>query len=88
MDSVEQPKQQKMDMRFGKTGMSGVYRSGSLNTIISREFAKYKLDLVGVQEVRWGKGDTEQADDYTFFYGNWNADHQLRTGFFCTYVRG
>jgi hypothetical protein len=23
---------------------------------------KYKLDLVGVQEVRWDKGDNERAD--------------------------
>jgi hypothetical protein len=27
---------------------------------------KYKLDLVGVQEVRWEKEGTERADDYTF----------------------
>jgi hypothetical protein len=44
--------------------------------------AKYKLDLVGVQEVRWDKGGTEPAGDYTFFYGNGNADHHLETGFF------
>jgi hypothetical protein len=37
---------------------------------------------VGVQEVRWDKGDTEPAGDYTFFYGNGNTDHYLRTGFF------
>jgi hypothetical protein len=24
---------------------------------------KYKLHLMGVQEVRWDKGDTEQADN-------------------------
>jgi hypothetical protein len=37
---------------------------------------------VGVQEVRWDKGGTEPAGDYTFFYGNGNADHHLGTGFF------
>ena len=26
----------------------------------ARELARYKLDLVGVQEVRWGKGGTVQ----------------------------
>jgi hypothetical protein len=40
------------------------------------------LDLVGVQEDRWDKGGTEPAGDYTFFYGNRNADHHFGTGFF------
>jgi hypothetical protein len=43
-----------------------------LKTVL-RELAKCKLDLVGVQELRWEKGGTEPADDYTFSYGN--ADH-------------
>jgi hypothetical protein len=37
---------------------------------VARELAKYKLYLLGVQEVRWGKGDTEPTDNYTFFYRN------------------
>jgi hypothetical protein len=40
------------------------------------------LDLVGVEEVIWDKGVTERAEDYTFFYGAGNEDHQLGTGFF------
>jgi hypothetical protein len=35
-----------------------------------------------VQEVRWDKGGTERAQDYTFFYGAGNEDHQLGTGLF------
>jgi hypothetical protein len=46
------------------------------------ELAKYKLDLVGVQEVRWVKRGTEPAGDYTFFYENGDDDHHLGTGFF------
>jgi hypothetical protein len=35
---------------------------------VARELARNKLDLVGVQEVRWDKGGTVRAGDYTFFY--------------------
>jgi hypothetical protein len=31
------------------------------------EMAKYKFDLVGVQEVRWDIGGTVRAGDYNFF---------------------
>jgi exonuclease III len=73
-----------MDMRFGTWNVRSLYRSGSLK-IVARELGKYKLDLVGVQEVRWDKGGTERAEDYTFFYGAVNEDHQLGTGFICAY---
>jgi len=44
-----------------------LYRAGSLTTV-ARELARYKLDLVGVREVRWGKGGTLRAGGYNIFY--------------------
>jgi hypothetical protein len=49
---------------------------------VSRELAGYKLDLVGVQEVRWEGGGTEPAGEYTFVYGKGNENHELGVGFF------
>jgi hypothetical protein len=44
-----------MDLRFGTWTVRSLYREGSLMTV-SKELARYKLDLVGVQEVRWEGG--------------------------------
>jgi hypothetical protein len=33
------------------------------------------------QEVRWDRGGTEPAGEYTFFYGK-GENHELGTGFF------
>ena len=51
-----------------------LYRAGSIMAA-ARELARYKLDLVGVQEVRWDKGSTVPTGDYNFFYGKGNENH-------------
>jgi hypothetical protein len=60
-----------MDMRFGTWNVISMYRAGSLRAI-AEEISKYKLDLVGVQEVRRDGHGTEPAGEYTFFYGKGN----------------
>ena len=70
------------DMRFGTWNLRSLYRAGSL-TAAAREFAKYILDFVGVQEDRWDKGGMVRVGDYIFLWKrkrkitNWEED-------FCT----
>jgi exonuclease III len=54
-------------MRFSAWNMKSMYRSGSITTAV-RELARYKLELMSLQEVRWDKGGTARAGDYTFFF--------------------
>jgi len=61
--------------------------AGSLTAAAAREFARYKLDLVGVQEVRWNKGSTVRTGNYIFFLwkrssgcGVWIGSICLRVG--------
>jgi len=68
-------------MRFGTWNVMSLYRAGSLRAVV-RELARYKLNLVGVQEVRWDKGGTVRAGDYNFFYEKGNENHQLGTAVF------
>jgi len=43
---------------------------------------KCDLDVVAVQEVRWDKGGSWPADDYTTLYRSGDANYHLGTGFF------
>jgi hypothetical protein len=47
-------------MRFGMWNIRNLYRTGLLK-MVARQLGKCKLDLVGVQDVRWEKGGTEWA---------------------------
>jgi hypothetical protein len=73
-----------MEMRFGTWNVRSIHRAGSLREV-AEEISKYKLDLVGVQKVRWNGGGTEPAGKYTFLYGRGNENHALGTGF--SYIR-
>jgi exonuclease III len=49
-----------MEVRFRTWNVRSLCRADSLVTV-SRELSRYRLDLVGVQEVRWEGSGTVQA---------------------------
>jgi exonuclease III len=53
-------------MRFDTWNVRSLHRAGSLRTV-AEKVSKYKLDLLGVQEVRWGGGGTNQQTSIHFF---------------------
>jgi exonuclease III len=55
-------------MIIGTWNVRSLYRAGSLRAA-ARELARYKLDVVGVQEVGWDKGGTARAGDMIFSTG-------------------
>jgi hypothetical protein len=64
-------------MKFGTWNVRSmyVYRAGSLRAV-AEEISKYRLDLMGVQEVRWDGCGTEPAGEYIFFYRKNNENHE------------
>jgi hypothetical protein len=72
MDSLDKrPRLKKMNMRFGTWNVRStrMYMTGSLRAV-AEEISKYKLDLVGVKEVRWNGGGNEPAGEYKFSMQN------------------
>ena len=68
-------------MRIGTWNVTSLYRTGAV-TLVARELAKYRLDLVGVQEVRLDGNGISPIGDYMLYHGKGNNNHQLGTGFF------
>jgi hypothetical protein len=58
----KRPELKKMDMRFGMWKVRSLYMAGSLITV-AEALSKYKLGLMSVQEVSWGRGGTQPAGE-------------------------
>ena len=72
-----------MDMRFGTWNVRSLYRAGSF-TGAARILVRYKLDLLGVQEVRWDRGGTVRAGDCNFFLGKRKLKSSTWNRILCT----
>jgi hypothetical protein len=53
---------------LGTWNVRSLYRAGPLAAAV-RKLARHKLDLLGVQQVRWDKQGTVKIGDYSFFMG-------------------
>ena len=82
-DNLVRPKQWKKDRRFGTWNIRSLYRAGSF-TAAAWELVRYKLDLVDVQEVRWGREGTVTAGDYHFFVRKRKWKSSIGNRIFCT----
>ena len=55
LEKTSRNRKKKRDILLGKLNVRSLYRAGSLMAA-ARELGRYKLDFVGVQEVKWDKG--------------------------------
>jgi hypothetical protein len=79
-------KLRKMNMRFRTWNVISLYRIGSLMTV-AKQLSKYMLYLVTLWEVRWDRGGTGPACEYTFLYGKEDENHELGTRVLVLYIR-
>ena len=54
LEEVSRSRKRNRDILLGTWNVGRLYRAGTLMAA-ARELARYKLDLLGVQEVRWEK---------------------------------
>jgi len=66
-DPLGQSKQWKRVMKFRTWNVRSMNNSGSLRTV-AWELTVYKLDVVGVQGVKWDTGGTQRPGIYYCFY--------------------
>ena len=66
LEEVSRSCKRNRDILLGTWNVRSLFRAGALMAA-TRELARYKLDLVGVQEVRWEKEGTVKAGGYSFF---------------------
>jgi hypothetical protein len=52
-------------MRSGTWNVRSLCRIGAIKSVVG-ELEKYKLDLVGIKEIRWEGEGYQTADYYTF----------------------
>jgi hypothetical protein len=83
LGEVSRYRKGKRDILVGTWNVRSLYRAGSLMTV-AKELARYKLDLVGVQEVRWDKGATVRAEDYNFLCEKGNESFNQEQEFLYT----
>ena len=62
------PQQTNKDMRICTWNVTNLYRTGAV-TLVAQELGKYRLDLVGVQEVRLDGNGISPIGDYMLYRG-------------------
>ena len=72
------------DMDCATWNIRSLYITGRMKEL-AEQLSAYKIDICGLQEMRWpGKGIIHQ-NKYTWFYsGNETGKHEFGTGFYVT----